>query len=309
MTRTVSSDDVFKRVLFEYTSDGVRVTGMMNIPHGIGPFPVVILDHGFFKPSEYKTGDGTIRAADNFVRYGYLTLAPDYRCYGGSQCGSNPFDVGYAIDVLNLIGSLPSLSYADTSHVGIWGHSMGGGVTIRVLAVSDQVKAAALYGAVVGDDEVHYCWLSGCSVPIAPTREPRRPQLSEIDPDFIRDAPTPAPAASDPYARLRDIFAKSSPTRYLNYVTAPVIIHHGEADDQVPIQWSVELADALTARGKTAQIYTYPGAGHVFGGSSWQLFMARTISFFNDYLNPRETPITVERRVLRRERGITDQSY
>ena len=309
VTKVVSSDDAFKKVLFEYTSDGLKITGTMNIPQGIGPFPVVILDHGYFKPSEYKTGDGTRPAADSFARHGYLTIASDYRCYGGSQCATNPLDVGYAIDVLNLIASLPSLPYADTKNIGIWGHSMGGGITIRVLAVSDQIKVAALYGAVTGDDEVHYCWLNGCRTPVAPTREPKIPRLAEIDPDFMLGLPTPVASAPDPLAKLKEIFRKSSPTRYLNYVTAPVMIHHGEADDIVPIEWSVDLADDLTAQGKTASVYTYPGAGHVFTGWNWQLFMARTISLFNEYLNPRETPITVERRVLRQERGISELSY
>lgn len=309
ITRSVSSDAIFSRVLFEYPSEGLRITGMMNIPNGVGPFPVVILDHGYFRPSEYKAGDGTIRAADAFARHGYLTLSPDYRCYGGSQCGSNPLDVGYAVDVLNLIAELSSLPYADTTHIGIWGHSMGGGVTIRVLAVSDQIKAGALYGAVSGDDEVHYCWLSGCRVSANPTREIRVGGSFEIDPDFMQGIPTAAPAASDPLARLREIFARSSPTRYLKYVNAPVIIHHGEADDMVPIQWSVDLTNALNFQGKPATLYTYPGEGHVFAGWNWQLFMARTITFFDNYLNPRGGPFTVEQRVLRQERGISDLSY
>jgi uncharacterized protein len=213
---------------------------------------------------------------------------------------------------LNLIGSLSSLTYADTTHIGIWGHSMGGGVTIRVLTISDQIKVGALYGAVTGDDEVHYCWLTGCPMPASPgvpTAEARPPRPWDLDPDFMQGIPTPAATANDPLSKLRDIFDKSSPLRHLQYLNAPVIINHGEADDQVPIRWSVDLADALTARGRTALIYTYPGEGQVFAGWNWQLFMARTVSFFNEYLNPRVTPITVERRVLRQESGILDQGY
>jgi hypothetical protein len=37
--------------------------------------------------------------------------------------------------------------------------------------------------------------------------------------------------------------------------------------------------------------------------------MARTVTFYNEYLNPRETPVTAERRVLRQERGISDLGY
>ncbi len=89
-------------------------------------------------------------------------------------------------------------------------------------------------------------------------------------------------------------------------MNAAVIIHHGESDDIVPIDWSVDLASALSRQGKHATLYTYPGEGHVFSGWNWQLFMARTTTLFNEYLNPQETPITAERRVLRQEERLWD---
>ncbi|MBI3741171.1 MAG: alpha/beta fold hydrolase [Chloroflexi bacterium] len=311
ITKIVADVGAYQRVLIEYPSDGLRITGTMNIPRGNGPFPVVILDHGYFKPTEYKSGDGTNYAADLFARRGYLTLASDYRCYGGSPCVSNPLDVGYAVDILNLINSLSSLSNADSARIGIWGHSMGGGVTARVIAVSDQIKVAALYAAVSADDEVHYCWLVGCKTPVArePTREPRDARVNELDPDFIAGLDANNSAARDPMARLREIFARSSPARFLQYVSAPVIIHHGEKDDTVPIQWSIDLADALNARGKPATLYTYPTEGHVFVGLQWRLFMERTLAFFDKILAPRESPITADVRVQKRESSLLDPSY
>lgn len=305
ITRLVSNEDAFTRALFEYPSDGLRITGSMNIPRGLGPFPVVILDHGYFPVSQYRSGDGTNRAADAFARRGYLTLASDYRCYGGSQCASNPLDVGMAIDVLNLIASLPTLSSADTSRVGIWGHSMGGSITIRVLTLNDSIRVAALYAAVTGDDEVHYCWLTSCRAPIAPTKEARlsAPRLVEVDPDFAQEVPTAAP--SDPKNKLHDIFLKSSPTRYLENWKAPTIIHHGEKDELVPVQWSVDLADGLNKQGKKATFYSYATEGHVFT-TGWQLFMARTLAFFDSQLNPYPTPITATMRVLRHASAVED---
>jgi dienelactone hydrolase len=186
---------------------------------------------------------------------------------------------------------------------------MGGGVTLRVLAVNDSIKVASLYGALTGDDEVHYCWLRGCRAPAAPTREPRYAAgLQEMDPDFLLTVPTPA-ASADVSTPYHEIFLKSSPSRHLANVSAAVIIHHGESDDAVPMQWSIDLANALGAEGKLVSLYTYPGEGHVFAGWGWQLFMTRTLSFFDEYLNPRETPITVERRVLRQERIAAELSY
>jgi dipeptidyl aminopeptidase/acylaminoacyl peptidase len=308
-TRVVFTNEAYKQVLIEYFSDGLKITGTMNVPRGIGPFPVVILDHGYFKPAEYKTGDGTNRAADAFARHGYLTLAPDYRCYVGSQCGGNPLYVGYAIDVLNLLAQVSSLPDADPARVGIWGHSMGGGITLRVLAITNDIKVAALYGALTGDDEVQYCWLQGCRVASVPTPESRfRQAIQDAQDDALLYFPTPV-ASNDPLARLRDIFARSSPSRHLQYITTPLILHHGEADDTVPIQWSVDLADALSARGKTAMLYTYPGQGHVFAGWGWQLFSTRTLAFFDEFLNPRASMITAEKRVLRQEQIALDASY
>ncbi len=307
ITKILSDNGAFQRVLFEYPSDGLRITGMMNIPRGNGPFPVVILNHGYFKPSEYKTGDGTNFAADAFARRGYLTLASDYRCYGGSPCVSNPLDVGYAIDVLNLIALVPTLPNADASRIGIWGHSMGGGVTARVLTISDQIKVGALYAAVHSDDEIHYCWLVGCKTPVARAATP--PKANELDPDFLAGIDSAVASSRDPMTRLREIFARSSPFRFLNYVSAPVIIHHGEKDDIVPLQWSIELADALNARGKPAFLYSYPSEGHVFVGVQWRLFMERTISFFDKYLAPRDAPITADARVLKRESLIVESGY
>ena len=310
ITRTVSDEKRFKRTLFEYQSDGLRITGMMNIPQGIGPFPVVILDHGYFAPAEYNSGDGTVRAADVFAQNGYLTLATDYRCYAGSQCAANTIDVGYAIDVLNLIADLPSLSNADPTHVGIWGHSMGGGVTMRVLAVDPGIKAAALYGAVSSDDEVHYCWLAGCRTPLVTPVPATSFNLDQFDQDFNQGLPTPvADSPTDYRGKLHEVFLRSSPSRYLQDIYTPIIIHHGEADDTVPIQWSVDLADQLTALGKKATLFTYPGENHVFAGWGWQLFMSRTLSFFDSYLNPRATPITVDKRVQQQERVASETNY
>lgn len=311
LTKLVATNDAYKQVLIEYSSDGLKITGTMNIPRGLGPFPVVIMDHGYFKPAEYKTGDGTSRAADAFARHGYLTIAPDYRCYAGSQCGADPFYIGYAIDVLNLIAQVPTVPDADVTRLGIWGHSMGGQITLRVLTINDNLKVAALYGALTGDDEVHYCWLIGCRTPTAPTREPvvRQQRGIDIDPDFLQAIPTPVASSSSPLGKLHEIFLKSSPNRNLSNITAAVIIHHGEADDIVPIEWSVDLANSLATLGKTAQLYTYPGETHVFAGWGWQLFMTRTLAFFDGYLKPRESIITADQRVLMQERMAAEQGY
>src|SRR5512134_3902876 len=114
------------------------------------------------------------------------------------------------------------LELANPNEIGIWGHSMGGGVSLRVITISPRIKAAVLYGAMSGDEqrnfEAIFRWSGG------------ERGIDEL---------------AVPTDKLIDI----SPINYLKRITAPVSIHHGEADDLVPIQWSLELCDELTKLG------------------------------------------------------------
>src|SRR5512138_2623563 len=53
----------YKSYLIDYPSDGLTITGVMQIPVGEGPFPVIVMNHGFFARSVYHSGDGTDRAS------------------------------------------------------------------------------------------------------------------------------------------------------------------------------------------------------------------------------------------------------
>jgi dipeptidyl aminopeptidase/acylaminoacyl peptidase len=66
-------------------------------------------------------------------------------------------------------------------------------------------------------------------------------------------------------------------------MTAPVQLHAGEADEEVPPEMSQELYDKLKAAGKTAEFYTYPGANHNIT-QGFNLAMQRSLAFFDKYL-------------------------
>ncbi len=127
--------DTYTRYLISYPSDGLRITGILQIPAGQGPFPVIVMNHGFAARSDYTSGDGTDRAAAYLVERGYITIASDFRTWGGSDISPSFFHTGLVTDVLNLIASLPSIPQADVSRIGMWGHSMGGGITTKILTI------------------------------------------------------------------------------------------------------------------------------------------------------------------------------
>ena len=62
-----------------YRSNGTLVSGVLLRPHGRGPFPAVVLNHGYIEPSFYVTGQGMAREQDWLARAGFVVLHTDYR--------------------------------------------------------------------------------------------------------------------------------------------------------------------------------------------------------------------------------------
>ncbi len=251
---TLASNGAYTGYIFSYASDGLKVYGRMNVPSGAGPFPVIILNHGYFNQSSFTSGDGTQTMADILSRNGYLTLASDYRGFGKSENdskGSRGHNPNYAIDILNLIASVGSLDKADSDQIGMWGHSMGGEVSLRTIEVIDRVKAVVLW---------------------APTST----NASENAAFYGRGRHNSPSPNQDTDGVL--------PGNYFRYITAPISLHQGLADTEMDPEWSKELNDALQKEGKTIEYFEYPGQDHNFRNLGWDVISKRTIDFFDKYL-------------------------
>ncbi len=250
------SNASFTRTLIAYPSDGLTIYGFMNVPRNAGSYPVVIVLHGYINPAIYNTIAYTTRYADALARAGYLVIHPNLRGYPPSDGGPNPYRVGMAIDVLNLIalikqqaGKEGPLQKANANAIGLWGHSMGGGISTRVMVVNADVRAVVLYGAVSGNEG----------------ENAKRFPANAID----------VPA---------DTLQKISAVNYFERVTAAVSIHHSDADPTVPIEWSRDTCERLQQLRKRVECFTYNGLPHTFNGEGDQLFMQRVQAFFDAHL-------------------------
>ncbi len=259
LERTLTVTPAFTRTLFTYPSDGLTIYGFMDIPRGKGPFPVVIVLHGYVDPARYQTLAYTTRYADALARAGFLVLHPNYRNHPPSDTGPNMFRVGYAVDVLNLIALLPTPPVARADAVGLFGHSMGGGIALRVLVVNPKIRAAVLYGSMSADERKNFerilQWSGGAH---------GREELSVPE----------------------EILQRISPASYLQDIQTPIQIHHGAADATVPPEWSRELYEQLRALGKAVEWFEYPGQPHTFpaGSPADRLLLERSIAFFRKHL-------------------------
>lgn len=283
---TLEENQAYTSYLIDYPSDGLTITGVMQIPVGEGPFPVILMNHGFFSRSVYSSGDGTDRASAFLAKHGYITLASDYRSWGESDIGHSFFYSGLVIDVINLLNATSSIPEADADRIGIWGHSMGGGVTMKVLAIDSRVKAAVLYSPVSADDlDIIDRWGMGCFGDVNQGELIAGCNSSDVIPaDLPRELRDAYRFAASDTDTLREV----APFYHLDYVTAPIQIHYGTEDGKflsgTPPQWSVKLTQALRDAGKRAELLQYEGEGHSFIGQPWFDFMTRTLRFFDKYV-------------------------
>lgn len=268
--QTMAQTDAFARYLFSYPSDDLTIYGFMNVPTGPGPFPVIVALHGYIEPAQYYTLDYTTHYADELARAGYLVLHPNLRGYRPSDDGPNLFRVGMAIDVLHLVaivrqtgGLAGELFAANPESIGLWGHSMGGGITLRVITVDPDIRAAVLYGSMSGNEEWNYTKIMEWS-----GRQRGREEL---------EVP-------------REVLHAISAAYHLDRIDAAVSIHHGAADALVPPQWSDDLCGWLQALDKVVQCVSYPGQPHTFHGEGDRQFITNTIAFFDAFLKADAIP-------------------
>ncbi len=279
IVQVVESFDRFTRYIIQYPSDGLIIQASMHVPKGIGPFPVIIMNHGYVRRSEYFPGAGTYAAADYFAEHGYVTIAPDYRSWGDSDTGLSIFHAGLVADVMNLLSSLPTLEFVDPNRVGMWGHSMGGGITTKILTIDDsRVKAAVLYASNSSNDAD---LIDEFGIACIPDHRQRPCNGGEVIP---RDLPEEMLDAYLAATEDTEILYYVAPYNYLDYIRTPIQIHIGTADDTTPPWWSVSLHQALQKAGKTVDFFSYEGQGHLFIGDDWETFLLRNLLFFDSYL-------------------------
>ncbi|MFP5283019.1 MAG: alpha/beta hydrolase family protein, partial [Actinomycetes bacterium] len=147
--RLLADAGTYKRYLISYRSENLRVSGVMNVPDGEGPFPVLVLAHGYIDPDTYFPGQGMPREQDYLARQGYVVLHTDYR---GHASGDDDPDVDYelrlpyAVDVINAAYAVKEsdLDYLDGDRIGVLGRSMGGNVTLNAMVAAPGVFDAAV---------------------------------------------------------------------------------------------------------------------------------------------------------------------
>lgn len=264
---TEGTTEAYTRYQVTYRSNGTLVSGVLLRPHGKGPFPAVVLNHGYIEPSIYVTGQGMAREQDWLANAGFVVLHTDYRGHAaGDPVGDLDREtrLGYARDSINAVLALEKLSYVDADKTAMMGRSMGGGVTLNALvAAPGLVDAAVIYASVSSSflDNLRHFTL------------PNRPEAVQA---LYGEYGTP---------RQEPGFYEGLSSRtYFDRITEPVLIHHGTVDGTCPPVWSRTTQRLLVKAGVDSTLVEYPGEDHTFY-ARWQDSIVRSVKFLRRQLD------------------------
>ena len=140
---------------------------------------------------------------------------------------------------LAAVDQLVAEGVADPDRLAVAGYSYGGFMTSWTIGHTDRFKAAVV-GAPVTNQESFF-------------------GTSDIGMWF---APWEMGAS---LTEGRETFRRLSPINYVDKVTTPTLVLHGEADERCPIGQGEELFTGLVAAGKVpTEFVRYPGGSHMF---------------------------------------------
>ena len=266
----------YRRYYAYYLSDGLKIYALLTIPNGEPPeggFPAIVFNHGYIPPDVYRTTERYIAYVDEIAKAGYVVFRIDYRGHDASEGEANGAygDPGYEIDVLNAVASIKKLPQVNPGEIGMWGHSMGGYLTLRAMVISKDIKVGVIWAGVVASyPEMMYNWRRSGSFTPSPSSRGVGWRTAWVE---QYGTPQDNPAFWD----------SISATSYLADLSGPLELHHGTADEDVPLEFSIRLAEQARAAGMVADLYTYEGDNHNIS-ADFSIAMSRSIRFFDQYL-------------------------
>ena len=268
--QTLRAGSTYSRQVVSYQSDGLKINALLTVPVGKVPrggWPAIVFNHGYVPPNVYRTTERYVAYQDAFARAGFVTLKSDYRGHGSSQGEAlgGYYTPGYTNDVMNALGSLKQDGRVNPARIGMWGHSMGGFLSLRAMVIDRSVKAGVIWGGVVGDyDQMMTGWNN---------RPPASIPVRVLNIRKAAVAKYGTPKANPKFWNLL------SANTYLRDLGGPIQLHIGSADEEVPVAFHTALAGQLRAAGRPVQSYVYPGDNHNLSGNLGTA-LSRSVAFF-----------------------------
>jgi dipeptidyl aminopeptidase/acylaminoacyl peptidase len=218
----------------------------------------------------YKTTQRYIAYVDQIASSGYIVFKSDYRGHDQSegQPGGVYTEPNYSIDVLNAVASVKRYPDTDPNRIGMWGHSMGGYITLRSMVVTQDIKAGVIWGGVVAPyPDLFTRWNPGGRLTTASPGS----WVYSLEQSYGSPETNPG------------FWNSISANGYLHDLNGPIQLHHSTTDEEVPWEFSEMLYEEMQAANRVVEFYSYEGDNHNIS-ANFSLAMQRTMEFFDRYL-------------------------
>lgn len=126
MEQTLSPGANYDRQVASYRSEGLRIYALLTVRQGERPetgWPVVVSNHGYIPPDQYRATERYVACVDGFARNGHIAFRPDHRDHADSEGEpSGAFTPpAYIPTSSTLSGTLRRYGDADPHRVVMWG--------------------------------------------------------------------------------------------------------------------------------------------------------------------------------------------
>lgn len=228
-------------------ADGVMLGGYLFKPEaGRPPHPALVVLHGFGRNAWTERYLAELAAAS-----GYKVLVLALRGWLGAE-GDSDQGLRQPDDVLAAIDWLRRLPSVDPDRIGLIGASMGGQVALLTAARRAPIRCVA---ALFPPTDLEHWYVAN------PHMQPYLDDLADAG-----------------GLRLR------SPLYHVHDIDTPVLLLHGDNDENVPLEQSLRMTETLRAAGKEAELLIVSGASHFFSVRENAIARQRLFAFLRQHL-------------------------
>jgi pimeloyl-ACP methyl ester carboxylesterase len=237
---------------YDYVANGQSVEAISFQPLDGSTFPALMLIPGYQRSARDYLPLGTM-----FAKEGFACVAVTQPGFGKSQGKSDfvgPQTIKALIEGFNKFKHEP---FVDARRMGIFGYSRGA-MAASLLAVRLVDVRAAVFGGGIYDFKKAYDEIKNEGI------RKNMEQEAGLTPAAIKER---------------------SSLPQMKKLRCPVLILHGEKDENAPVSQALLLRDRLTALKKEFELKIFPAEGH---GLSMQDVFSNSLAFFKRQLMAKE---------------------
>lgn len=234
MTKKDYQNKALKEVVINGTDD-TSLYGCLQIPSGDGSFPAVVFIHGGYGDNrEYTRALLEWNIAKLLLREGFVVLSTDYRHDLEGR------DIDDIVAAFEYVSHLPSIK---SDKIAYFGDSHGS--YLAMMAATRTKPFAIIHGWGVTDMAEWFEYIKKSSIPIYQ-------RIAEDLRKSLGGEPRDVP----------DVYKQVSPINQISRIKCPVLILHGEDDEDVPVAQAYKLAEALKKAGKEYDLRVFKNEKH-----------------------------------------------